>query len=186
MLNFTFTLIVSDENRERIAEAREVANRADSDWFAACGTAGEQEAHNASALARNQYFAVVVDATIDAAEDAGYRLLSRAELCAELDVAIRSKLPFGDALLRLVERAQWTGGHLDLTRGFDRWNCQVVDAGGRYRAMSHTAFMRALNVLWRFCLRRVDTGGMCPPYRVEGAIDGLVELRKKIDDHFSG
>ena len=130
------------------------------------------QAFDAQRDAREVYHVLAVNATVDAAEEAGESLLCRSELCAKLDAEIRSKLSFGDAILLALERQQYDGG--EWSAPLTRWDFRARAADGSHRTMSQEAFIRGMGVLFGYTLRRADTGGLCPPYRLRATSLGLV------------
>ena len=133
------------------------------------------QAFDAQRDAREVYHVLAVNATVEAAEEAGESLMTRTELCAKLDAEIRSKLSFGDAILLALERQQYDGGEWAIP--LERWQFRARAADGKLRSMSQEAFIRAMGVLFGYTLRRLDTGGLCPPYRLEATSLGLMELK---------
>ena len=54
-----------------------------------------------------------------------------------------------------------------VTRSYGREDFKFRGLDGKCYAMSQRAFERALSVLEAHCLRREDTGELCPPYRLQ-------------------
>ena len=84
--------------------------------------------------------------------------ISRAELVGKLEVAINSKLNFGEPLVRCLEHEQVHGG------AWSRYSVLARDSVGGYRRMTEKAFDRAMKVLEKYCPRRADNGLFTTPY----------------------
>ena len=110
---------------------------------------------------KNIYHILVVNEGVASLIAEGTDPIPRDELRDEVNEATRSKLNFGDEILRAFEKAQLRGGR------FTKWQCKARDINGSFRPMSVQAFERVLEVLDMYCPRRSDNGLYSPPYRLK-------------------
>ena len=141
---------------EAVKEAKSRMKAASKEFYESGGVAAycREELFNEWRNAETDYNLLIVNEAAATVEDP----ISRAELVGKLEVAINSKLNFGEPMVRCLEHEQVRGGK------WDRYSVQAQDSVGGYRRMSQAAYERAIKVLVKYCPRRADNQRFATPY----------------------